>query len=149
MDKHAANLFFRRRKTSEEGYTLLELLVVLAILGMLAAIATPQVLRYLDNAKLGTARTQIGNLSLAADLYRFDIGRYPTTEEGLEALATAPAGIENWNGPYIAQGSTLLDPWGRPYLYRSPGEHGAFDIFSYGEAGPGESDGQDPAIKNW
>lgn len=139
----------RAGRRHEAGYTLLELLVVLAILGLLAAVATPQVLKYLDNAKFGTARTQVGNLALAADLFRFDVGRYPTSEEGLEALSVAPPGVENWNGPYIARGAGLTDPWGNAYRYRSPGEHGPFDIFSYGAASPGESDGTEPPVRNW
>jgi general secretion pathway protein G len=133
----------------DAGYTLLELLVVLGILGLLAVIATPQVLKYLDNARLGTAKTEIGNLSLAADLYRLDVGRYPTTEEGLTALLVAPPDVESWNGPYLTRGAKLTDPWGQAYRYRSPGEHGDFDIFSYGPAGTEGSHAGDPLVKNW
>lgn len=133
----------------DAGYTLLELLVVLGILGLLAVIATPQVLNYLDNARHGTAKTEIGNLSLAADLYRLDVGRYPTTEEGLSALLVAPPNVERWNGPYLTRGAKLTDPWGQPYRYRSPGEHGDFDIFSYGPAGSEGSHAGDPVVKNW
>lgn len=145
------NVWARSRPDAEgeAAYTLLELLVVLAILGFLAAIATPQVLKYLDNAKLGAAKTQIGNLSLAVDLYRFDVGHYPTTEQGLEALEGAPTDVESWNGPYITRGASLIDPWGNAYQYRSPGEHGPFDIFSYGAASPGESDASGPSVRSW
>src|SRR5215469_860342 len=127
---------------SEAGYTLVELLVVVAILGLLTLIATPFVLRYLDSAKVSTARTEIANISAGLDLFKIDIGRYPTTEEGLDALMKAPAGVDNWNGPYIKKATGLKDPWGRPYLYRSPGEHGEFDIYSYGAKGEASASGE-------
>ena len=130
-----------------EGYTLMELLVVLAILGLLTAIATPYVIHYLDEAKVRTAKTEIANISAALDLFRYDVGRYPTTQEGLGTLMAAPVGVENWNGPYLKKINGLVDPWGRPYLYRFPGEHGEFDLYSYGAKGsPGSGK---PEIANW
>lgn len=136
----------RRAAKSEDGYTLMELLVVLAILGLLAVIATPMVLHYLDVAKQSSAKTEISNISAGLDLFRYDVGRYPTTEEGLKALQSAPAGVENWNGPYLKKAKDLVDPWGRPYHYRSPGQHGDFDLYSNGSSG---DDSAKPAIANW
>src|ERR1700691_3490483 len=111
----------QRRKSDEAGYTLMELLVVLAILGLLAAIATPMVLHYLDSAKVSTAKTEVSNLAAGLDLYKYDVGRYPTTQEGLEALVSAPQGVDNWNGPYVKKTTKLSDPWGHPYNYKYPG----------------------------
>jgi general secretion pathway protein G len=134
----------------QAGYTLMELLVVLAILGLLAAIATPLVLRYLDSAKMGTAKTEIANYSAGLDLFKYDVGRYPTSQEGLEALVKAPPSAENWNGPYLKTTTTSLnDPWGHPFLYRSPGEHGDFDLYSYGPKGKEGAGDAKPAIANW
>lgn len=133
----------------EDGYTLMELLVVLAILGFLAMIATPIVLHYLGTAKISTAKTEVSNLSAGLDLFRYDVGRYPTTEEGLKALIVVPPGAENWNGPYVKKAANLLDPWGRPYNYRSPGQHGEFDLYSYGAEGDHQTAGTKPEIANW
>jgi general secretion pathway protein G len=138
-----------RAQKAEAGYTLMELLVVLAILGFLAAIATPMVLHYLDTAKVSTAKTEISNISAGLDLFKYDVGRYPTTQEGLRALLVAPAGVENWNGPYLKKTSDLVDPWRKPYNYRSPGKHGDYDLYSYGKNGGGESDAAKPPIANW
>lgn len=134
---------------NEDGYTLMELLVVLAILGFLAAIATPAVIHYLDSAKNSTAKTEVANLSAGLDLFKLDVGRYPTTEEGLKALVTAPPTAENWNGPYVKKTSEIDDPWGHPYNYKSPGQHGEFDLYSYGAKGEGGDAGAKPQIANW
>ena len=106
------------------GFTLIELLVVLAILGLLAAITVPQVLKYLGRAKTDTARIEIKNIATALDLYLIDVGRYPTQEEGLGALTANPGNVPGWHGPYVNNKGTLTDPWGHPYYYRMPGEHG-------------------------
>lgn len=121
-----------RKRRADQGFTLIELLVVLAIIGLLATIATPQVLKHLDNAKLSTTRIQVENLSGAVDIFKLDTGRYPTNEEGLAALIKAPPSLANWNGPYIKRGASLEDPWGRPYGYKNPGDHAEVDIFSQG-----------------
>lgn len=131
----------------EDGYTLMELLVVLAILGMLAAIATPYALRYLDDAKVRTTKLEISNISASLDLMRYDVGRYPTTQEGLNALIKAPPTMDNWSGPYIKKNSSLVDPWGHAYQYRSPGEHGDFDLYSNGAGAINASSGK--MIANW
>jgi general secretion pathway protein G len=134
------------RRSAEDGYTLIELLVVLAILGLLATIATTQVLKYLASAKLSTAHTQVESFSSALDLYKLDVGHYPTTQEGLSALIAAPAGAQNWSGPYVKNTASLNDPWGHPYIYRAPGQHGEFDLYSEGPEG---SKGGDPPVKSW
>src|SRR5437016_11833738 len=102
----------------------MELLVVLAILGLLAAIATPMVLHYLDSAKVSPAKTEVSNLAAGLDLFKYDVGRYPTTQEGLEALVSAPEGVDNWNGPYVKKTTKLSDPWGHSYNYRYPARMG-------------------------
>jgi general secretion pathway protein G len=136
-------------RKGEAGYTLMELLVVLAILGLLAAIATPMVLHYLDSAKVSTAKTEVSNLAAGLDLYKYDVGQYPTTQEGLEALVSAPQGVDNWNGPYIKKTTKLSDPWGHLYNYRFPGSHGEFDLFSYGAHADVAKNDEKPPIANW
>jgi general secretion pathway protein G len=134
-------------RNSESGYTLMELLVVLAILGLLTAIATPFALHYLETAKVKAAKTEVANISACLDLFKYDVGRYPTTEEGLEALRKAPPNVENWNGPYLKKLNGFNDPWGRAYIYRSPGEHGEFDLYSNGAKGLPA--GAKPDIASW
>ena len=135
---HTSN---RRRR--EHGFTLLELLVVLAILGLLAAIVAPQVIRYLGSSKSQTAKVQVQNVAAALELFRLDVGRYPTNDEGLKALVTPAGTAQNWNGPYLKKAGALADPWGEPYKYAAPGRHGEFDVFSLGsdraEGGNGEA----------
>jgi general secretion pathway protein G len=146
MSKERSRLLTRQR---EQGYTLVELLVVIAILGLLAAIATPRVINYLNHARVSTAKTEVESLSSALDLFKLDVGRYPTTEEGLNALVTAPAGVTTWNGPYIKKASNLSDPWDHPFNYRSPGQHGEFDIYSYGSDSGDKANAEKPPISNW
>ncbi len=135
-----------RKLRYDQGFTLVELLVVLAILGLLALVAVPQVLGYLDNAKVGTAKSSIEGISSALDLYKADMGAYPTTEQGLTALVAAPSGVAGWNGPYIKKPKSLIDPWGHPFQYKFPGDHGEYDIFSLG---PSKQSANAPAIANW
>jgi general secretion pathway protein G len=127
----------------------MELLVVLAILGLLAAIATPMVLHYLDSAKLSTAKTEISNLEASLDLYKYDVGTYPSTEQGLEALISAPQGVDNWNGPYVKKTTKLRDPWGNSYKYKYPGDHGDYDIYSYGPHPDQAKNDAKPPITSW
>lgn len=142
-------LIARRTARRTDGFTLLELLVVLAILGMIAMIAVPQVLNYLERAKTDTTGIQIESIGGALDLYRLDVGRYPSEEEGLETLVRRPVDVEKWNGPYVKKSESLIDPWGNAYLYRFPGEHGKYDLYSFGAdaAEGGEDENQD--IVSW
>jgi general secretion pathway protein G len=133
----------------QEGYTLVELLVVLAILGLLVAIAAPRLIKYLGSAKTDTAKIQVEKLGGVLDLYHLELGRYPTDDEGLESLIERPPQADSWNGPYLKNRDSLIDPWGRPYIYRSPGQHGDFDLFTLGADGGEGGDGEDKDIGNW
>ena len=138
-----------RKSHHEGGFTLVELLVVLAILGLIVALVTPQVLKYLARAKTDTARIEIQTLGNALDLYRLDLQRYPTQQEGLMALVEAPPGAERWNGPYLKQKKLPLDPWGRPYLYRAPGEHGEYDLYTLGADNAPGGVGENQDVTSW
>jgi len=131
---------FKRR---DAGFTLIELLVVLVILALLAAIVGPQLLKYVGSSRTQTAKVQIQNIMAGLDLFRLDVGRYPTPQEGLSALITAPTTAPNWNGPYMRRPDALRDPWGQSYLYAIPGKHGEVDVYSLGsdkaEGGTGEA----------
>jgi general secretion pathway protein G len=126
-------------RTRACGFTLLELLVVVVIIGLLASYVGPRYFGQLGKSEVTTARAQMQAFSRALDQYRLDVGRYPTTEQGLTALLTRPGDEPKWNGPYL-QNVVPLDPWGKAYVYRSPGEKGDYDIVSYGKDGvPGGS----------
>jgi len=134
---------------SEAGYTLVELLVVLAILALLVAIAAPQVIKYFSGAQIKTAHIQVEKLGGILDLYRLEIGRYPTQDEGLASLVERPAQAEGWNGPYLRNRESLIDPWGRPYVYRYPGDHGDYDLYSLGADGREGGDNENRDITSW
>jgi general secretion pathway protein G len=128
---------------------LIELLVVLLILGLLGGLVGPRVLKYLGGAKSDTAALQIQELGVGLDLFHLEVGRYPTTEEGLVALSDEPAGADNWNGPYLKKKDIPADPWGHPYRYRSPGEHGDYDLYSLGRDNADGGDGEDADVVSW
>jgi len=130
----------------DAGFTLLELLVVLAILALLAGLVAPRVIGYLGGARTDTARMQMHNIEASLDLYRLDVGRYP---ESLDALIQRPSGVDKWNGPYLKKDNGLTDPWGAPYQYRIPGQHGEFDIFSLGADKAEGGEGEDQDVKSW
>lgn len=131
-----------------KGFTLLELLVVIVIIGLLAAYVGPRYFAQLGKSERGTAKAQIEGLGRALDTYRLDVGRYPSTEQGLNALVAKPAEEPKWNGPYL-QKAVPPDPWGAAYIYRSPGQGGDFDLLSYGKDGQpgGDGDGADVSYR--
>ena len=132
-----------------QGFTLIELLVVLVILGLLAAFAAPQVLSYLGRAKTDAARAQVQNIAGILDLYRLEVGSYPSEQDGLDALLEEPAGATRWNGPYVKRRDALMDPWGNMYVYRTPGEHGAYDLYSLGADRGEGGEGEDQDVTSW
>lgn len=139
---------FARFDRQARGFTLLELLVVMVILGLLVGYVAPKYFSQVGKSETKTARAQIESLEKALDIYRLDTGHYPPTEVGLKALNTRPDNEPKWNGPYMKK-DVPMDPWGRPYIYKLPGEHGDFDLFSLGKDGQpgGQSDNAD--VNNW
>ncbi len=135
-------------RSGQEGFTLIEILVVITIIGLIMGLVGPRVLNYLGQSKAKTADIQISSLASALDLYYLDNGRYPTTNEGLTALVKRPAGASNWNGPYLKGSAVPLDPWGNSYVYRQPGQHGAYDLSSNGPTGREGGSGENTAITN-
>jgi general secretion pathway protein G len=139
----------KSKLVAEDGFTLLELLVVLGIIALLAALVAPQVIRYLSDARSETAAAQLKNIESALELYYLDNGVYPTAEAGLASLVTAPAGAATWRGPYLKKQDGLVDPWGKPFLYKSPGDRGAFDLYSFGRDGKEGGEGEDKDLTSW
>ena len=139
---------FKKNLRSSSGFTLIELIVVVVIIGLLAGLVLPQFIRQEEKAKLKAARAQIELLGTALDTFRLDVGRYPTTEEGLQALRQKPGGLERWDGPYLKK-DLPLDPWNKPYNYKSPGDHGPYDMTSYGADGVPGGDGDNRDITSW
>lgn len=141
------------RVRRRSGFTLIEILVVIIILGLLAALVGPRILGRVSEAKSATARTQIELLGVALDNYRLDTGRYPTTEQGLDGLMTKPEREPipvNWRGPYLKR-DVPVDPWGRAYIYKSPGDHNpsGYDLSTLGRDGQPGGDGEDADITSW
>ncbi len=132
----------------ETGFTLIELLVVLAILSLLAGLVGPSVLKQLGGAKTKTARVQIKDLEQSLEMYKLDVGHYPETTDGLDALAVKPSSADGWNGPYLKSGLPK-DPWNRDYQYTNPGTHAEVDIFSFGQDGAQGGEGEDSDVGNW
>lgn len=138
----------RHFKKGEKGFTLMELLIVMVILGLLAALVGPKLFGKVGKAKIKTAKAQIALLETALDEFRLDVGRYPTTEEGLKALVENP-GIKGWDGPYLKKRKVPDDPWGNPYHYKCPGDHGEYDLYSLGRDGKPGGTGEDADITSW
>jgi general secretion pathway protein G len=136
-----------KRVRNHMGFTLIELLVVMVILGLLAALVGPRLFGHVGAANQKAAKTQIEMLGSALDAFRLDVGRYPSTAEGLSALVTNP-GVEGWNGPYLKK-ALPNDPWKRPYQYQCPGTHGEYDILSYGADGAPGGDGENKDVDSW
>jgi len=139
----------QRRRRRESGFTLLELLVVITILGLLATVVGTVALNYLGRAKSDTTKLQIDQISAGLDLFRLDVGRYPTQEEGLAALVERGAVSDRWNGPYLKKRENVNDAWGRPFNYRIPGQNGDFDIYSLGADNADGGDGENKDITSW
>lgn len=133
----------------QRGFTLIELLVVLVILGLLMSVVGPRVMKYVGGAKTDTARMQIEELSAALDMYHLEVGRYPSQDVGLRALIEQPAGEKRWKGPYLRKSTVPNDPWGNDYVYRFPGQHGPFDLYSFGADGQTGGEGEDADIGSW
>ncbi len=133
---------------SRRGFTLLELLVVMVIIGLLAAYVGPKYFSQIGKSEVKTAKAQIVAFEKALQQFRVDVGRYPSTEQGLQALLSKPANLNKWDGPYLEK-TLPADPWGQPYVYVSPGEHGEVDISSYGRDGRPGGDGLDADVTNW
>lgn len=140
---------WRAGSVGERGFTLVEILVVITIIGLIMALVGPRVLNYLSESKVKTARIQIQSFASALDLFYLDTGRYPSSAEGLGALVRPIGGAPTWNGPYLKGGNVPLDPWGKAYVYRSPGEHGAYDVVSLGSDGREGGSGTAADITNW
>jgi len=132
----------------EKGFTLIELLIVMVILGLLTALVAPRLINKIGKSKVKAAKAQIEMFSTALDAFKLDVGRYPTTQEGLKALIENP-GVEGWDGPYLKKKKIPKDPWGHDYVYRCPGEHGDYDIISYGADGQPGGEGENKDIVSW
>jgi general secretion pathway protein G len=130
------------------GFTLLELLVVVVIIGLLAGLVAPRYFDQVGKSNTRIARAQIDALEKALDQYRLDMGSYPTSDQGLQILVVKPNGLEKWQGPYLKK-AVPPDPWGRPYRYRAPGEHGDYDLFSFGADGQPGGTGENIDVASW
>ena len=138
----------RKVRRKEGGFTFFEILVVVTIIGLLAALVGPRLWRRISGAKQTAAKAQIELFGTALDAFRLDTGRYPTTEEGLKALREMPSGVNGWQGPYLPK-EIPNDPWSRQYIYRCPGDHGEYDIISYGADGVEGGEGENQDVVSW
>jgi len=135
-------------KTRDRGITLIELLVVMVIIAMFATLVGQRLFKNVAKARQVAAKSQISEFETVLDTYRLDIGRYPTNEEGLQALRTRPGNLENWDGPYLRK-DVPMDPWGHPYVYRFPGQHGDYDLMALGSDAQEGGEGEGADVANW
>jgi general secretion pathway protein G len=133
---------------NQAGFTLVELIVVVIIIGLLAGLVVPQFIKQEEKATAKAAKAQIELFGTALDTFRLDVGRYPNSQEGMAALMQRPGGVDRWDGPYLRK-DLPPDPWGKPYVYKSPGDHGVYDIISYGADGVAGGDGNNRDITSW
>lgn len=133
---------------NQAGFTLVELIVVVIIIGLLAGLVVPQFIKQEEKATAKAAKAQIELFGTALDTFRLDVGRYPNSQEGMAALMQKPGGADRWDGPYLRK-DLPPDPWGKPYIYKSPGDHGVYDIISYGADGVPGGDGNNRDITSW
>lgn len=139
----------QNRHRAQSGFTLIEIMVVMAIIAMLAAMVGPRLIRQQEKAQVKAAAAQIERLGTTLDTFRLDVGRYPSTQEGLAALNSPPSGVSRWDGPYLNK-AVPLDPWNNPYQYRSPGQGGRpYDLFSFGADGAPGGEGDNRDITSW
>jgi len=139
----------KAKRKRARGFTLIELIVVILILGLLAGLVVPRLFKHVSQAKLSTAKAQISAFQTALGAYKLDTGNFPTSEQGLQALRTAPTGLKNWNGPYLPK-EIPMDPWGNPYFYKYPGDHGDEpDMISYGADGRPGGEGENADVLSW
>ena len=143
MNKFIMNNILKQRAKKVSGFTLIELLIVMVIIGLLAAFIAPKLIGRVGESKQTAARAQIELLATAIDVYKLDTGKYPTQDSGLSVLTTKSDAVKNWKGPYLKKEKIPKDPWGIDYIYKYPGDHGDYDIISYGadenEGGTGEN----------
>ena len=130
------------------GFTLIELIVAITIVAVMGAVVVPAVMNHVSEARRTAARSDVNTLMQSLKLYKMDNGRYPSGEQGLAALDTAPSNEAQWDGPYLKK-AVPPDPWGKPYIYRQPGEHNEFDLFSYGKDGQAGGTGDAADVTNW
>ena len=153
MQNHSQRLVGRRSGSSSiaaiRGMTLIEILVVLTLIGIVMGIVGGNYLGQGEKAKQKAAKIEIEQIGQTLDLFRLEVGRYPTTQEGLQALITAPTGVPNWNGPYWKKNTLPKDPWTNEYKHASPGQHGAYDLWSYGADGKEGGEGINKDITSW
>ncbi|HWZ71862.1 MAG TPA: type II secretion system major pseudopilin GspG [Casimicrobiaceae bacterium] len=153
MQNHLQRLVARRGVSGSvagiRGMTLIEILVVLTLIGIVMGIVGGNYLGQGEKAKQKAAKLEIEQIGQTLDLFKLEVGRYPTTQEGLQALITAPTGVSNWNGPYWKKNTLPKDPWTNEYKYASPGQHGAYDIWSYGADGKEGGEGTNKDITSW
>jgi len=135
-------------RTKRKAFTLVEILIVITIIALMASLVAPKLFSKLESSKQKIAKTQIHLIENALDSFRLDVGRYPTTEEGLRVLWENPGNIEGWDGPYLPK-PVKEDPWGHPYIYKSPGEHGEYDLYSLGADGKPGGKGENKDITSW
>jgi len=135
-------------RTKRKAFTLIEILIVITIIALMASLVAPKLFSKLESSKQKIAKTQIHLIENALDSFRLDVGRYPTTEEGLRVLWENPGNIEGWDGPYLPK-PVKEDPWGHPYIYKSPGEHGEYDLYSLGADGKPGGKGENKDITSW